>query len=158
MEPPRYTVILPMARYRAEEPVLASLRATPPPGDSAQILVCVGNHPARQRNSALKIVQGEFIIFLDNDCTLAPDFWRELEQAFARTEVEAVGGPALLRPNATAWERIFHALLTHTLIVGTVSARYAPRGAFRIATQTDLILCNFAARRSAFNKIGPFST
>jgi GT2 family glycosyltransferase len=49
-------------------------------------------------------------------------------------------------------------LLTHTLIVGTVSARYAPRGEFRKATQTDLILCNLAVRRSIFEKIGPLST
>ncbi len=55
-------------------------------------------------------------------------------------------------------ERIFHALLTHTLIVGTVSARYSPRGEFRPATQTDLILCNLAVRKSIFTKIGPLST
>jgi hypothetical protein len=49
-------------------------------------------------------------------------------------------------------------LLTHTLIVGTVSSRYAARGEFRAATQTDLILCNLAVRRSIFEKIGPLST
>jgi hypothetical protein len=72
--------------------------------------------------------------------------------------VEIVGGPALLRPHATAWEEIFNALLTHTLIVGTVSSRYSARGEFRPATQTDLILCNLAVRRSIFEKIGPLST
>jgi GT2 family glycosyltransferase len=72
--------------------------------------------------------------------------------------VEIVGGPALLRPKATAWEEIFDALLTHLLIVGTVSARYASRGEFRAATQTDLILCNLAVRRSIFKKIGLLST
>jgi glycosyltransferase involved in cell wall biosynthesis len=120
--------------------------------------VAEGEHPARQRNAALLRAQGEIIVFLDNDCRLDPGYWSELEAAFARPEVEIVGGPALLRPQAGAWEKIFHSLLTHTLIVGTVSSRYAPRGEFRPATQTDLILCNLAARKSVFAKIGVLST
>jgi succinoglycan biosynthesis protein ExoA len=157
MDSPRYTIILPMSGFRADEPVLASLREMSPPADEVQILIAEGAHPARQRNAALAKAQGEIIVFLDNDCSLDSGYWKELEAAFARPEVEIVGGPALLRPNATAWEKIFHALLTHALIVGTVSARYAPRGDFRIATQTDLILCNFAVRHSTFEKIGVLS-
>ena len=115
-------------------------------------------HPARQRNAALAHARGEMVIFLDNDCAIGAGFWKELESALAKPAVEIVGGPALLRPNATAWEDIFHALLTHTLIVGTVASRYAARGEFRAATQTDLILCNLAVRRTIFGKIGPLST
>jgi hypothetical protein len=158
MDSPRYTVIVPMARYRATEPALVSLREAPAPKGGMQIIVAEGRHPARQRNTALGQAQGEIIVFLDNDCSIGAGYWKELEAAFARPEVEIVGGPALLRPRATAWEEIFHALLTHTLIVGTVSSRYAARGEFRSATQTDLILCNLAVRRSIFEKIGPLST
>ena len=158
MDSPRYTIILPMSRFRADEPVLVSLRETPPLKGAAQIIVAEGEHPARQRNSALKLAQGEILVFLDNDCSISSGYWQELEQALARPNVEIVGGPALLRPQAGWWEEIFHALLTHTLIVGTVSSRYRPRGEFREATQTDLILCNLAARRSIFEKIGPLST
>ena len=64
-----------------------------------------------------------------------------------------MGGPALLRPEATGPERIFHALLTHPLVVGPVCARYAARG-LSVASQTELILCNLAARREVFEKIG----
>ena len=123
-----------------------------------QILVAVGRHPARQRNAVVGRARGEILVFLDNDCSVSSGYWKELEAVMARAEVEIAGGPALLRPQATAWEEIFDALLTHTLIVGTVSARYAPRGEFRKATQTDLILCNLAVRRSIFEKIGPLST
>jgi hypothetical protein len=158
MDSIRYTVIVPMSRFRADEPVLASLREMPPPHGDAQILVAVGHHPARQRNAALTLARGEIVIFLDNDCSLDAGYWTELEKALTRPEVEIVGGPALLRSKATAWEKIFHALLTHTLIVGTVSSRYRPRGGFRVATQTDLILCNLAARRSVVERIGPLST
>jgi GT2 family glycosyltransferase len=154
----RYSVIIPMRQFQANEPALVSLRENPPPSGPAQILVAVGVHPARQRNAALAAAQGEIIVFLDNDCLLRAPFWKELEGAFARSDVEIVGGPALLRVDATSLEQIFHALLTHVLIVGTVSARYAPRGTFRPATQTDLILCNLAVRKSIFNKIGPLST
>ncbi|MCE0522649.1 MAG: glycosyltransferase [Methylacidiphilales bacterium] len=158
MDSPRYTVIVPMSRFRADEPVLASLRDAPPPKGGLQILVAEGGHPARQRNAALGRAKGEILIFLDNDCSINSGYWEELEKALARTEVDIVGGPALLRPGATAWEEIFHALLTHALIVGTVSSRYAARGEFRVATQTDLILCNLAVRRSIFEKVGRLST
>jgi GT2 family glycosyltransferase len=158
MDSPRYTVIVPISRFRADEPALVSLRETVPPAGGVQILVTEGRHPARQRNVAEGRARGDILVFLDNDCSMSAGYWKELEAALARPEVEIVGGPALLRPQATAWEEIFHALLTHTLIVGTVSARYAPRGEFRLATQTDLILCNLAVRRSIFERIGPLST
>jgi GT2 family glycosyltransferase len=158
MDSPRYTVIVPMSHFRAEAPVLVSLRETPPPSGGVQIIVAEGGHPARQRNAALGPAQGGILVFLDDDCSISSGFWEELETALARPGVEIVGGPALLRPRAGWWEEIFHALLTHTLIVGTVASRYMPRGEFRPATQTDLILCNLAVRRSIFEKIGPLST
>lgn len=158
MDSPRYTVIIPMARYRATEPALLSLRDLPAPEGGVQILVAEGGHPARQRNIAVGRAQGDIVVFLDNDCSLSSLYWEKLAAAFSRPEVEIVGGPARLRPNAAAWEQIFHALLTHALIVGTVSSRYAPRGQFRAASQTDLILCNLAVRRSTFAKIGPLSS
>jgi GT2 family glycosyltransferase len=157
MDSPRYTVIVPMSRFRAEEPVLVSLRETPPPTGGVQILVAEGGHPARQRNAALGRARGDILVFLDNDSSMSSGYWKELETALARPEVEIVGGPALLRPQATAWEEIFHALLTHTLIVGTVSSRYAARGEFRVAAQSDLILCNLAVRRSVLERVGRLS-
>ena len=158
MDSPRYTVIIPMARYQADQPALVSLRDLPPPDGGLQILVAQGGHPARQRNIAVGRAQGDIVVFLDNDCSLAYLYWEKLDAAFSHPQVEIVGGPACLRPNAGAWEQIFHALLTHVLIVGTVSSRYAPRGNFRAASQTDLILCNLAVRRSTFAKIGPLSS
>jgi len=44
--------------------------------------------------------------FLDNDCALDVGYWKELEAVWP-AEVQIVGGPALLRPQATAWEEIF---------------------------------------------------
>lgn len=159
MAAPRYSVIVPMRRFRADEPALASLRETrPPPEQPMEIFVAEGTHPARQRNAAIELARGEIIVFLDNDCRLPASFWEELDRAFARPEVEIVGGPASLRPEASRREKIFHALLTHPLVVGPVTPRYAPRGPFRAATQTELILCNLATRRSLFNRIGPLST
>jgi hypothetical protein len=157
MSTPRYTVIVPVLRFRTDEPVLVSLRETVPPGGMPQILVVEGRHPARQRNAALLKAQGEIIVFLDNDCRLGPRFWEALETAFARPEVQIVGGPALLRLDATEPEKIFHALLTHPLVVGPICSRYAARGAFRVVTETELILCNLAARHVIFTKIGTLS-
>jgi hypothetical protein len=150
---PRYTIIIPVARFTEAGPALAQLREIAPAA-GMQILVALGRHPARQRNAALSRSTGEIIVFLDNDCVIGPSYWDELERDFARAEVEVVGGPALLRPEARGPERIFHALLTHPLVVGPIRARYTASGTFRATSQTELILCNLAARRPVFEKIG----
>jgi succinoglycan biosynthesis protein ExoA len=159
MVAPRYTVIIPMHRFGGDEPVLHSLREmTPDLPSPPEIFVVEGTHPSRQRNAALERAQGEIIVFLDNDCRLTSHFWEELDRLFNRPDVDIVGGPVLLRPDATPLEQIFHALLTHPLVVGPVSVRYRAQGEFRTATQTELILCNMAARRSIFTRIGTLST
>jgi succinoglycan biosynthesis protein ExoA len=150
---PRYTLIIPAVQLVDAELALAQLRGASPP-HGVQILVAIGRHPARQRNAALSRSKGEIIVFLDNDCVIGANYWTVLERDFARPEVEVVGGPALLRPEAAGREVAFHALLTHPLVVGPVRARYAALGGFRASSQTELILCNMAARRSVFEKIG----
>jgi succinoglycan biosynthesis protein ExoA len=151
--PPRYTIIIPVAHFTEAESSLARLRQVAPAA-GMQILVALGSHPARQRNAALARSTGEIIVFLDNDCAIGASYWDELERDFARAEVEVVGGPALLRPEARGPERIFHTLLTHPLVVGPIRSRYAAVGAFRTSSQTELILCNMTARRGVFEKIG----
>jgi len=153
MSPPRYTLIVPVAHFADAGRPLEQLRRVGPVG-GVQILVAIGRHPARQRNAALSRSTGSIIVFLDNDCVIGPGYWEELERDFARAEVEVVGGPALLRPEARGAEIAFHALLTHPLVVGPVRARYAALGEFRASSQTELILCNLAARREVFEKIG----
>jgi hypothetical protein len=150
---PRYTLIIPVARFVEAGRALDYLPGTAPAG-GVQILVAIGRHPARQRNAALSRSKGAIIVFLDNDCVVGPSYWDELERDFGRLEVEVVGGPALLRPEARGAEIAFHALLTHPLVVGPVRARYAALGDFRASSQTELILCNLAARREVFEKIG----
>jgi succinoglycan biosynthesis protein ExoA len=151
--PPRYTLIIPVARFEEAEPALERLREFAP-ASGLQILVAIGRHPARQRNAALSKSAGAVVVFLDNDCVIGPSYWDELERDFERPEVGVVGGPALLRPAAGSRERIFHALLTHPFVVGPLRARYAALGKFRASSQTELILCNLAARREVFAQIG----
>jgi hypothetical protein len=155
---PRYTVIIPVARFNPAEPVLASLREHVPFSGPAQIIVAEGRHPARQRNAALRCAEGEIVVFLDNDCRVGSRFWIALDAAFDRAGVEIVGGPALLDGPGGAGEEIFHALLAHPLVTGPVAARYAARGSFRETDQTELILCNLAARHALFDRVGSLST
>ncbi len=150
---PRYTIIIPVAHFAEAEPALARLREIAPVS-GMQILVALGQHPARQRNAALSRSTAASSSSWTTIASSGPSYWDELERDFARAEVEVVGGPALLRPEARGPERIFHALLTHPLVVGPIRARYAAIGAFRATSQTELILCNLSARRPVFEKIG----
>ena len=125
------------------------------PAAGMQMLVALGWHPARQRNAALSRSTGAIIVFLDNDCAIGPSFWDELERDFAEPEVEVVGGPALLRPGVDAAERDLPCAAHASAGRRGRSARGTrARGDSARSSQTELILCNLAARRAVFEKIG----
>jgi len=107
------------------EPVLASLRETPPPAGGMEIYRAEGRHPSRQRNAAETRSRGNILVFLDNDCALDVGYWKELRRSWPGLKCKSwAARPCCVRKPRVGGD--FHALLTHTLIVGTVSSRYAP--------------------------------
>ena len=69
MDSPRYTVIIPMFRFRADEPVLVSLRKRLPRRAGCKFS-WLRRPSARQRNAALGKARGDVLVFLDNDCSI----------------------------------------------------------------------------------------
>ena len=150
----RYTIIIPVAQFAEAGAVLARL-ADVAPASGMQVLVALGSHPARQRNAALSRSTGAIIVFLDNDCAIGPSYWDELERDFAQPEVEVVGGPALLRSEATGPRSAFFTRCSRIRLWSGRSARGTRRKAGSGARRRRNSSCATSpARREVFEKIG----
>jgi succinoglycan biosynthesis protein ExoA len=121
----------------------------------AEVLIATGTNPSRQRNLAAAKACGEWLVFLDSDCRLEPEYFDRLA-THAKRGLEVVGGPALLLAGASPLEAIFQSLLGHPLLTGASSARYESRGTLRRCDDAQLILCNLAVRRDIFLKFPGF--
>ena len=121
----------------------------------AEVLIATGTNPSRQRNLAAAKACGEWLVFLDSDCRLEPEYFDRLA-THAKRGLEVVGGPVLLLAGASPLEAIFQSLLGHPLLTGASSARYESRGTLRRCDDAQLILCNLAVRRDIFLKFPGF--
>ena len=60
--------------------------------------------PAAKRSLAIKDASGEILIFIDDDAYPASNFLEILENDFADSAVQAVGGPALTPDSDNFWQ------------------------------------------------------
>ncbi|HET9870808.1 MAG TPA: glycosyltransferase family 2 protein [bacterium] len=155
MKPP-YSVVIASARAdRGLESVAALLRL-PAAERPAEIIVCVGRNPSRQRNLGVALCQSPLVYFLDDDSRTVAATPRRLAAHFRDPRTAVAGGPNLHPPGATPFERTVSAVLASWLGSFKVRSRYASVGSLREATEKDLILCNLMVRRSTFQKLGGF--
>lgn len=149
-----YSIIIAAPEFSAQLPVLTSLRACGLDPQRYEILVTTGHHPARQRNRALVRARGKWVLFLDSDCHVTPEYFFTLNALSLTDKADVLGGPVLLEneKEAPRLEQIFQTALSHPLVTGASASRYAPRGQERPCTDAELILCNLAVRRQLFAK------
>ena len=150
---PQFSVIVPAPSINPS-PAVLDLETLGKPW-YAEVLIATGSNPSRQRNLAAAKACGEWLVFLDSDCRLEPDYFDRLA-THAERGLEIVGGPVLLLAGASPLEAIFQSLLGHPLLTGASSARYESRGILRRCDDAQLILCNLAVRRDLFLKFPGF--
>jgi cellulose synthase/poly-beta-1,6-N-acetylglucosamine synthase-like glycosyltransferase len=110
--------------------------------------------PGAARNVLLERARGEWLVFLDDDVTVRPDFLRRLaDLAAAHPGVGVLGGPNETPTRSTRFQVTQGAVLASSLGGGPVRGRYGARAAGP-ADETSLTLCNLAVRRAAMQ---PFS-
>jgi hypothetical protein len=147
-----WSIIVPCRDVEPEPEVIEALQSCGLDWAEAELLVCQGVNPSRQRNEAVANATGKIIVFLDSDCLPTPDYFKTLLGHFKKTDVDLIGGPLVLPPESTALERLFQGLLGHPLLTGPVACRYAPLGRLRRSSEAELILANLAVRRSVWEK------
>ncbi len=114
--------------------------------------------PGSARNAAVDKARGEVIFFLDDDVTVAPDFFSRAMRRFAeRPELDVLGGPNLTPADSGRFEKCVGQVLASPFGSATVRHRFRRSGRLRPSDDRELILCNLIVRRQALDGFGaPF--
>lgn len=109
--------------------------------------------PGQTRNFGAEHSQGEFLIFLDSDCVLPPDFLKEVDAELCREECDAWGGPDRAHDSFTPVQKAISYSLTSFITTGGIRGgkkqmdkKFYPRS------------FNMGIRRSLYRQLGGFSS
>lgn len=109
--------------------------------------------PGPTRNFAAERSQGEFLIFLDSDCVLPPNFLKEVDAELNRKECDAWGGPDRAHESFTTVQKAISYSMTSFITTGGIRGgkkqmekKFYPRS------------FNLGIRRSLFRQLGGFSS
>src|SRR5262245_55688426 len=112
---PSVTVIIPARPDESEVQAATAARHLEYPADKLEIILARGKQPSVQRNTALRMAQGELIYFLDDDSIPQQDNLRRAGKHFADSKVQMLGGPNLCPADAPELEQIFALVLASKL-------------------------------------------
>ncbi len=145
-----YSVVIAVDRTDKELPVLKGLRALPLSERPREIFASVGRNPSLQRNLGVGQCRSPFVYFLDDDSVVASGTPTHLLSHFEDKRTAVAGGPNLVPPDASSFERTVNSVLASWMGSFKVRYRYAAIGSVKEATESDLILCNMMVRREVF--------
>ena len=139
---------------------LESLDSVPLNGEikTELLLSCEGNRSECLNNLARKAM-GDVLLFFDDDVELRYNTIHELLKPFYSGDfdnVGIVGGVNIPLKNATKSELRADALLTSYLTMFRSRARYTPKGDTRLTDESEILTCNMAVLRKAFEEVGGF--
>lgn len=154
--PSNYSVVIAADRTDKKLAALEGLTRLPAAEKPREVFICVGRNPSLQRNLGVRQCKSETVYFLDDDSVVAPGTARELFSHFEDRRTAVAGGPNLVPPDATPFEKTVNAVLASWLGSFKVRNRYAAIGSVKEATEKDLILCNMMVRRKTFLGEGGF--
>jgi GT2 family glycosyltransferase len=104
--------------------------------------------PATARNTGAFVAKGKFLVFTDDDCTVAPDWLQTLEIQFKKTPDCLIGGRTInaVRNNiySTASQELINYLYSYYNAIGNRAKFFTSN--------------NFALPANSFQKIGGFDT
>lgn len=103
--------------------------------------------PAAARNRGAALASGDWLIFLDDDCSLMPGFLSELERGLERNPGALFGGLALLPEHASPWS-----LASQLIIDAFVESQKTSKGQLRFLPTQCLAL-----RREDWLRSGGFN-
>jgi len=151
------TVIIAARPDQAQVRALAAAQKLDYPPDRLEILLARGLQPSVQRNAAIRAARGQILYFLDDDSAAPPGNLRLALAHFQSPNVKMVGGPSLCPSDAPPLQQAFAWTMGSWLAFGPSCSRYRSRGAVRMTSEKELILCNLFARRDDLLQLGGFN-
>jgi len=125
-------------------------------GDSRIKIIPSGKvGPAVKRDLGAKFARGKFLVFLDDDSYPNKDLLNVASSYFDKTQIVAIGGPAITPPNDGFWQKVSGAVFL-SRFSGGAPERYRPVGVSREVDDWPSV--NFMVRKDIFLKIGGFDS
>ena len=151
-ERPLTTVIIPARMESGSPRALSCLQSL---ADlNLEVLVTRGSCPSLQRNLAAGEANGEFLYFLDDDCTLTRDaVVTGIEFLLRNDRIAVTGGPAVTRQNAGILETAIGDAMASRAGSLITRSRHAPTGKPRETSGEAFTLCNLMIRRDVYLKL-----
>jgi len=110
--------------------------------------------PGIKRNMGVENSKGEIIAFIDDDAYPEKDWLEKALKNFKDKKIVAVGGPSLVPPNATFFQKVSNKV--YELSSGKTGIRY---GKHELRKEIDdWPACNLFVRKKDFKKVGGFNT
>ena len=129
----------------SEEPRIRHLDVEYDIGDSSE-----------KKNAGYRDAKADLIAFLDDDVRVAPDWPKQIIDAFATESAEIISGPSLVPPDVSYLARLAGLCLS-SKAAGYVSGRYRQaENRLRPIAWSEIIGCNMVYRRTAFEQVGGF--
>ncbi len=151
-----FSVIVPIMPEKTEPLVLRYLEKLIDTEYNIEVILTKGHQPSKQRNTAAAAAKGDILVFLDDDSCPDKDFFKRLDCHFKDSNIAGVGGPNLALPTDEFIPNLVNAVLTSRIGILSKRSRYESFGKIRKASDSDLILCNFAIRKKTFVESGGF--
>lgn len=106
--------------------------------------------PAAARNRLISTAQGDWLLFIDDDAYVEPDYFERFLEALREfPEAAVVGGPNLTPPGSTPFQRATGLALSSRFATYLTVTRYRKEARIRPCGENQLILCNLFARRDS---------
>ncbi len=109
--------------------------------------------PSEKRNIGVQNAKGEIIAFIDDDAFPDRDWLKTAVNDFKDKNIVAVGGPSIIPPNATFFQRVSNKV--YELSSGKTGMRYGQENRQEI---DDWPTCNFFVRKKDFQKVKCFDS
>ena len=153
MKYPLVSIIIPVKPGR-KVAALECVKWLDYPVERLEVFISEGSQPSRQRNEAARKAKGEILYFLDDDSCPVPDALKRIVTHFEDEKVAVVGGPSITPEGDSSMQRSFGAALGSFLGGFSIRNRYRRVGTARVSSESELILCNLAFKKSLFIEEG----
>lgn len=153
--PVEFSVIIVCKNSQDAQPAVDALKSINYNKSSFEVLLAKGANPSLQRNLSVEQSRGEWLLFLDNDSIVDQNLMTEYHKVIInQCSLLAIGGPTLLKSEASLVERVINYIFTCYFGVGPMRSRYMRVGTLRKSDDKELILCNLLIKKDVYQQLG----